>query len=151
MKSCLTFIIPIRHPDNAQNPEMAKLYLQKTLASISAQTMASWQCVVVANHGTVLPDMPNQCRVWHVDFPPNNKHTKLDLYRDEFYDAFRTDKGKRVLAGMLFASDTDYFMIVDDDDDDFVYRELCEFVTKNSRGNGWYFKNGYVWGGKEVI
>lgn len=144
MRTHLTFVIPIRHPDNAHNPVVAKKYLQKTLASIAAQTVSSWKCIVVANQGTLLPEMPNQCQVCYVDLPPNNKHNEGAIDRNDFYEAVRIDKGKRVLAGMLFAPSTDYFMVVDDDD--FVHRDLCKFVSSNSGQNGWYIKNGCVWG-----
>jgi hypothetical protein len=89
--------------------------------------------------------MPEQCHVCYVGFPPNNKHNIEDNDgRHEFYEALRIDKGKRVLAGMLSSSNTNYFMVVDDDD--FVHVDLCKFVSSNIGDNGWYINKGYVWG-----
>jgi len=144
MNTHITFIVPIRHPDNSKKPQLAKQYLQKTLASISAQTNDGWRCIVVANNGTALPEMPKQCEVCYVDFPPNTKHSRGDLSRTDFYDAVRSDKGRRVLAGMLLEVVSAYLMVVDDDD--FVHRGLCQFVSENLGKNGWYFKNGYIFG-----
>ncbi len=144
MKKNLTFVIPIRHPENANSWDMTKKNLQETLLSISAQTSDNWQCIVVANHGSDLPIMPNNCRICYVDFPPNQLHAQGDVDKEVFYEAFRVDKGRRVLAGMLCAGETHFFMIVDDDD--FVHRELCAFVGKDLSANGWYIDNGYVWG-----
>ncbi len=47
----LTFVIPVRHQDNA--PDWARLSanLAQTLASIAAQSHSDWQGVVVANEG----------------------------------------------------------------------------------------------------
>jgi hypothetical protein len=42
MKTHLFFVIPIRHPNNSHNSIVAREYLQKTLESISAQTVSSW-------------------------------------------------------------------------------------------------------------
>ena len=64
--------------------------------------------------------------------------------KEEFYEAFRGDKGRRVLAGMLHARSAGHLMIVDDDD--FVSRRLASFVAANRAANGWYFRTGYVWG-----
>lgn len=144
MKKALTFIIPIRHPDNANDWGMTKQNLEQTLASISGQTLDDWQCIVVANHGSDLPPMPDNCKVCYVDYPPNQVHTQGNVDKELFYEAFRVDKGRRVLAGMLSAGETDFFMIVDDDD--FVHRELCAHAHDNPSSNGWYIKNGYVWG-----
>jgi hypothetical protein len=56
----------------------------------------------------------------------------------------RLDKGRRVLAGILQADRTGYVMIVDDDD--FVSCRLTSFVAGHFGENGWYVRNGYIWG-----
>lgn len=141
----LTFVIPVRHPANSKNwPELKRL-LEQTAAAISRQDSDNWRAVVVANSGADLPPLPARFEVKRVEFPPNPKHElgKDDVEKEAVYDAIRYDKGRRVLAGMLHARDSDYFMIVDDDD--FVSCNLARFVADHAGANGWYIKNGYVW------
>jgi hypothetical protein len=145
MNTVVTFIIPVRHQENSSDWNGLKANLAQTIASISAQTNPNWRAVIVANHGADLPELPSSFEAVHVDFPPNSsckKNHGVDM--EVYYDAFRVDKGRRVLSGMLHARDTAYFMIVDDDD--FVSNGIVEFVAQNAGKNGWRVREGYVWG-----
>jgi hypothetical protein len=143
MNNILTFIIPVRHPDNARNWAHLKKNLSETIRSISLQDNENWKVVIVANHGADLPPLPSRVDVKWVDFPPNKLHEQNGAKMEQFYEAIRIDKGRRVLAGMLHAGEMGHVMIVDDDD--FVSRRLTSFVAKNQGKNGWYIRNGYVW------
>lgn len=143
MSPALTFIIPVRHQSNAKDWSRLKANLSQTLASISNQTADSWRAIVVANEGADLPVLPKNVEALRVTFPPNSLHEKGTATRDEFLEAFRLDKGRRVLAAMLAAEGTSHFMIVDDDD--FVSSRLAEFVARNPSSNGWVIKQGYIW------
>lgn len=140
----VTFIIPVRHQDNARDWELLKNNLAQTIGSISSQTNKNWRAIVVANYGADLPDMPERFSVTYVDLSPNVLHElNHSPSREDFLDAFRLDKGRRVLAGMLDARQSGYFMIVDDDD--FVSCNLVEFVAGQSNANGWVIDRGYIW------
>ena len=143
MGNVLTFIVPIRHQDNARDWTKVRANLIQTLASIAAQTHPAWRAVVVANREADLPPLPSGVEVVHVDFPPNTEHEREGMNYEEFLDSFRIDKGRRVLAGMLSARDTRFFMIVDDDD--FVSKRLVQFASENMDANGWFIRDGYVW------
>lgn len=143
MSALLTFIVPVRHPDNARNWAELKSYLAQTLASIAAQDGGGWQTVVVANRGADLPRLPRGIEVAWVDLPPNALHERQGASEDAFHDAIRLDKGRRILAGMLAARDSDYFMGVDDDD--LVSRRLTRHVAEHLGAPGWYVRDGYVW------
>ena len=147
----LTFIIPVRHQDNARDWSLLKANLVQTVASISNQTNDDWRGIIVANEGADLPDLPERFSVERVTFPPNNLHEidKADL--EAVYDAFRADKGRRVLKGMLAARDSRFFMIVDDDD--FVSARIVQHVSENPDANGWTIDRGYIWddGGKLLL
>ena len=140
----LTFVIPVRHQDNARDWTALKRRLTCTLASIAQQDCNDWRAVVVANHGADLPDLPERIAAVRVDFPPNARHELGEQSYEEFYDAVRWDKGRRILSGMLAAPDTRFYMIVDDDD--FVSNRLASFVREHPDANGWKIKHGYVWG-----
>lgn len=141
----LTFVIPIRHPSNALDWGALIGRLKATMASISAQTCPDWSCVIVANRGANLPPLPGGFSVEWVDFPPNAVHEKREgVSQHDFFDAFRLDKGRRVMAGMLAARDSRYLMVVDDDD--LISRRLVAHVKKNDGANGWLVYHGFMWG-----
>jgi hypothetical protein len=139
----VTFVVPIRHQDNARDWSLLKANLTQTIASISNQTNSDWQAIIVANEGADLPDLPQRFTIERVSFPPNDMHELGKASKEEFYDAFRIDKGRRVLTGMLRARDSRFFMIVDDDD--FVSARIVQHVSENPDANGWTIDRGYVW------
>lgn len=141
--SLLTFVIPVRHQDNAADWGLLTRRLQQTIRSVSAQESPDWRGVVVANEGADLPAMPPNWEVVRVDFAPNPLHDRGSADKETFYDAFRLDKGRRVLSGMMAARDSAYFMIVDDDD--FVSCHLTGYVGANKGQIGWQIANGYIW------
>jgi hypothetical protein len=142
-KTTLTFIIPVRHQANAKDWARLKQKLAETMRSIAQQDGGGWRAVVVANQGADLPELPDGFEVKWVDFPPNQISLQNAADKDQFYEALRRDKGRRVLAGMLHAGDTGYLMVVDDDD--FVSRRLASFVAANVGANGWFVRDGYIW------
>lgn len=143
MSSLVTFIIPVRHQDNARDWGALKANLGQTFASIANQTHDDWRAVVVANEQADLPELPPRFEVERVTFLPNALHEQGDLDVEVFREAFRIDKGRRVLRGMLRARDSRFFMIVDDDD--LVSARVVEHVAANVDANGWVINLGYVW------
>ncbi len=147
----LTFLIPVRHPDNSPDWSRLKANLAQTIASIAGQNYGDWRAVIIANEGSDLPTLPDGFEVEVVDFSPNVLHDRNAGSRDDVLDAFRMDKGRRVLKGMLRARDSRFFMIVDDDD--FVSARLARFVADHPDSNGWKVDLGYVWddGGRLLL
>ena len=139
----VTFIIPVRHQDNARDWKALTDKLQQTVASIAAQTHPDWRGIIVANEGADLPPLPEKFSVTRVNFPPNDMHELGKGGKDAFLDAFRFDKGRRVLAGMLDAKDSQFTMICDDDD--LVSNRIVDFVSKSPDANGWVLTKGWVW------
>lgn len=149
--TAVTFVIPVRHQDNARDWGTLKANLSQTIASIANQSHGDWQAVIVANEGADLPTLPPRFSAVRVSFPPNDRHELADQSKDTFWDAFRIDKGRRVLAGMLEARDSRFFMIVDDDD--FVSSRIVQHVSEHPDANGWMIDRGYVWddGGRLLL
>ncbi|MGK6314546.1 galactosyl transferase [Neorhizobium sp. DT-125] len=141
--SVVTFIIPVRHQDNARDWSLLKKNLTQTVASIANQTSPDWRGIIVANRGADLPALPDKFSVTWVDFPPNDIHERGNATEADFLDSFRADKGRRVLAGMLDARDGRFFMIVDDDD--FVSARIVQYVSQHRDENGWIIDKGYIW------
>ncbi len=148
MQRVLTFIIPVRHQDNAKDWNNVRSNLAETIRSISAQQSKDWNAVIVANHGADLPALPDAFDVKRVDFPPNQFYERGAAAMEQYIEAVRIDKGRRILAGMLHAGKMGHVMLVDDDD--FVSNKLVSFVAENRDKAGWYLPQGYGWtdGGK---
>lgn len=149
--ACLTFIIPVRHQDSSDQWDVLLKNLGETMQSIRAQTSSDWKCIVVANDGAKLPEIPNGFKLCFVNFPPNLLYKRGEADINAFRDTIRLDKGMRILAGIESAGATDYLMFVDDDD--FIHRDLTKFVCEHKGGNGWYVKKGLIWkdGGDLVL
>jgi hypothetical protein len=140
----LTFIIPLRHPQNARNWSVLKRILTQTMRSISGQDDGRWRAIIVANRGSDLPPLPEKFELIEVDFPPNPMHEQGGNSREAFLDSCRVDKGRRVLVGILAAEQSEFVMVVDDDD--FVNRRLTSFAASQAGASGWYMEDGYIWG-----
>ncbi|ARP67150.1 MULTISPECIES: galactosyl transferase [Mesorhizobium] len=141
--TAVTFIVPVRHQDNARDWGLLKRNLAQTVTSIANQTNPDWRGIVVANDGADLPVMPDKFSVVRVSFPPNDIHERGDATENDFLDSFRADKGRRVLAGMLNAAGSRFFMIVDDDD--LVSSRIVQYASKHPNENGWRIDKGYRW------
>ena len=139
----VTFIIPVRHQENAKDWSALKSRLAQTIASISGQTHGDWRAIIVANEGADLPDLPPQFSTVRVNFPPNEFYDLSDANREKAYDAVRLDKGRRILSGMLAGSGSTFFMVVDDDD--FVSSGIAAFISENRNADGWKIDKGYLW------
>lgn len=153
MTAILNFVIPILHPQNAENWQVVKENLIETIRSVSGQDSNNWRAIIVANKEADLPDMPPKFEVKYVDFLPNptfdvDKHD-VEIFRSNL----RLDKGRRLLSGMLLAkeksTEDDYVMTVDGDD--FISCRLASFVAKNPDSNGWYMPTGYFWDEKGYL
>ncbi|SFI10148.1 galactosyl transferase [Albimonas pacifica] len=137
----LTFVVPIRHPQNARDWALEKANLARTARSIAGQTAPGWRAVVVANEGADLPPLPAGFEVARVNHPPNPGHDLVKTDRQAAWAVFRRDKGRRVADGLRAAGASRYFMIVDGDD--LVSNRLSAHVLENDGANGWVFESGW--------
>lgn len=148
MTTKLTFVIPVRHQDSVEDWNGVRDRLSSTLRSASAQTIDNWECVIVANHGALLPATPANCSVVRVDFPASRLPDARDD-KERRWEAIRSDKGRRILAGLLAVRPNGYVMVVDYDD--FVSRRLAAHVAQHPDANGWYIDAGYVFDGTRLL
>ena len=74
MKKALTFVIPVRHQDNARDWGKLKSNLTATVKSIASQESTDWKAIIVANRGADLPALPAGFDVKWVDFASNPLH-----------------------------------------------------------------------------
>jgi hypothetical protein len=118
-----------------------------TMRSLSAQGDQHWNAVMVANHGADLPSSPDRFNVVWVDFPPNQLPKSEPS--DVDHQAIRLDKGSRILAGLVATKPAGHVMTVDYDD--LVSCQLAGFVAAHPDSNGWYFDNGYLFSGGNIL
>lgn len=142
-KKILSFIVPVRHPENSPDWGLLCVKLKQAARSIAGQTDSRWSAVVVVNHGAMVPVMPRGIELERVDFAPNPLYERGASSLDDFREAVRLDKGKRILAGLLACAPSEYVMIVDDDD--LISCRLTEFAASRADSNGWFFQHGHVW------
>ncbi|HET8762813.1 MAG TPA: glycosyltransferase, partial [Gemmatimonadales bacterium] len=76
MTPLVSFVIPVRHQDNARDWAALKANLTQTIASISNQTHDDWRAIIVANEQADLPELPPGFEVERVTFPPNDMHER---------------------------------------------------------------------------
>ncbi len=147
--SLLTFVMPIRHQSTVADWPGVKTMIEQTMRSVAGQRDRRWSCVMVANEGADLPAAPTAgFQVVRVDFEPARLPSeKAD--RQGFYQAVRSDKGRRILAGLVEARPTGHVMVLDYDD--FVSNRLAETIASDPGGNGWYVETGYVYGGGRLL
>lgn len=142
-KDLITFVIAVKHYAHIHDLPEFTWRFQQTVASIAQQKAGLWRCVVVVNQGMELPELPEGFEVVFVDLPPNPYFDMSKYDKELCYNAIREDKGRKVLAGLLSAPESDYFMVVDDDD--FLHQDLVAFIEANDNEKGWMIDKGYIW------
>ncbi len=137
----LVFVTSLRHPKNSNSYDKVERLLEKTLASVCAQTCEDFRVLVVCHR---VPDIhfdPRFVEFVIVDFPPPSKlggpQTGIQ--------AVRLDKGSKLIAGILEARKfkPTYVMIFDADDR--VSNRIAEHARANPDENGWYLYEGYTY------
>ena len=144
----LTFIVPIRHPATVPDWGAVKARIAETLASLAAQTTDNWDVVLIANHEADLPALPTRARVVRVDLPPPPPLLP-DHKLEDLYEQIRTDKGRRVLLGLLATRPSGFVMTVDYDD--FVSNRLAALVATHPEANGWFVSSGYLYDSSDTL
>lgn len=136
----LVFVTSLRHPQNSNSYDRVEALLEKTLASVCAQTCDDFRVIVVCHR---IPNIKFDDRFVEfvvVDFPPPSSLPGPQTG----IQTVRLDKGSKLLAGILAARKLNpkYLMIFDADDR--VSNRLAAYVHAHPNENGWYFFEGYT-------
>ncbi len=145
----LTFVMPVRHHLSVDDWEHVRLRMEETLASLSAQTVRTWRCLVVASSDTPLPPMPARCDVIRVTLPFAPLPAAQDVGQEARDEAVRADKGRRILEGLVAERPTGHVMVVDYDD--FVSNRLAALVAQAPESDGWFVDSGYLYDGGPLL
>jgi len=136
----LAFVTSLRHPQNSADYRTVEALLERTLASVCAQTDRDFVVIVVGNRAPTFT-LPPQTLFVEVDFPAPAPPSGPMTPRDTFV----WDKGTKIGIGLIAASRfaPSHAMIFDADD--FVSRRLSAFVSEGPPAQGWYVDTGWAY------
>ena len=130
----LIFVMALKSKQVSHRWEQVERLFENTLRSVCAQTSDKFKVVVVCHEKPDIRFTHKNVIYFSVDFPiPRN------------FEERRSDKRRKHLAGLMYASQFNPTHTMYVDADDYVVRHLAEFVENNSTSPGWFFQEGYVY------
>ncbi|NJM69144.1 MAG: glycosyltransferase family 2 protein [Scytonema sp. RU_4_4] len=131
----LVFVIPLKSPQASKSWELVTKLFERCIQSICHQTSSNYRVIVVCHEQPRLEFHHPYVTYIEVDFPPANEPDSLSRGH--------TDKGRKILKGLIHAQEfsPSYTMAVDADD--CVSKYLAEFVHQNYQSHGWFIDKGY--------
>lgn len=137
----LVFIIPLKSTHVSNNWERVSQLLERCLKSITNQTSPNFQVLVVGHEKPLIQSSYPNVHYLTVHFPiPQHLPGESEQV---FLNRKRTDKGRKILKGLMDAGNFNpsHTMLVDADD--LVSSRLVEFVDRHPQHYGWFIDKGY--------
>lgn len=137
----LVFVIPLKSSIVSNNWERVTQLLERCLKSVCNQTSPNFRAIVVGHEKPVLQFSHPHIHYLTVNFPVPQQAPQES--KQQFLDRKRTDKGRKMLKGLVYASqfNPSHTMLVDADD--VISNRLAQLVSQNPKSNGWYINQGY--------
>jgi hypothetical protein len=137
----LVFVIPLKSSSVSNNWKRVTQLLERCLQSVCNQTSPDFRAIVVGHEKPTLKFSHPQIHYLTVDFPIPQPVPGES--RQVFLNRKRTDKGRKMLRGLIYASqfNPSHTMLVDADD--VVSKRLAQLVSQHPNCNGWYVDRGY--------
>lgn len=132
----LAFIIPLKSAKVAKDWYNTSALFERCLKSTCNQTSNAFRTIVVCNELPEVTFEHDQVSYVKVDFLPPEKVANR-IARG------LTDKGRRVLKGIVYAQQFSPTHVMVVDADDCVSNRLAEFVSRYPSHNGWYLNKGW--------
>jgi hypothetical protein len=140
----LVFVIPLKSPQASKSWELVTKLFERTIKSICNQTSSDYRVIVVCHERPRVEFHHPYVRYIEVDFPPANE--------PDAFSRGHTDKGRKILKGLIHAQEFSPTHTMTVDADDCVSKYLAEFVSQNSNCDGWFINKGYKYqDGSDVI
>jgi len=132
----LAFIIPLKSATVSDDWHKTSALFERCLRSTCNQTSDAFRTIVVCNEMPEVSFQSDRVTYVTVDFLPPQKET---------HPVARglTDKGRRVLKGIMTAQQFNPTHVMVVDADDCVSNRLAEFVSQHPKVNGWYLESGW--------
>ena len=132
----LAFIIPLKSAKVSKDWQRTSDLFERCLRSTCDQSHDNFRTIVVCNE---VPDITFQHK--------NVEYVKVDFLPPEKVSnpipRGLTDKGRRVLKGIMHAQQFSPTHIMTVDADDCVSSQLAGFVAQTPTANGWYLNTGW--------
>lgn len=140
----LVFVVPLKSPKASKSWQIVTQLFERCARSLCNQTSPNYRVIVVCNQRPRLEFYHPNIRYIEVDFPPPNESDPISIGH--------TDKGRKILKGLLHAQEFSPSHTMAVDADDCVSKHLAEFVHKNQNCHGWFINQGYKYqNGSDII
>ncbi|WGV24844.1 glycosyltransferase family A protein [Halotia branconii] len=131
----LVFVIPLKSPQVSRSWERVTKLFERCIKSVCNQTSPNFRVVVVCHEKPKIAFTHPHITYLKVNFPPANETNPVAQGN--------TDKGRKILKGLIYAERFYPTHTMAVDADDCVSKKLAEFVNRNSNSNGWFINRGY--------
>lgn len=133
----LAFIIPLKSAKVSADWEKTSALFERCLKSTCSQSSNQFKTIVVCNELPKVHFHHENIDYVKVNFLPPEKESNPITRAD-------TDKGRRILKGILHAQKYSPTHVMSVDADDCVSSKLANFVLMNSQdSDSWYFNTGW--------
>lgn len=141
----LTFVVPLKSKKVSQSWEQVCKLFERCIRSICNQTINDFHVITVCNEKPNINFTHPNLTYLQVEFPPVPEIDRPELKgtKKEKITAGLTDKGRKVLAGLVQAQQFNPTHTLLVDADDCVSHRLAAFVKKSPDCPGWVFDQGY--------
>jgi hypothetical protein len=131
----LVFVIPLKSQQVSKSWERVCKLFERTLRSVCNQTSPNFRVIVVCNEKPQIEFSHPNLTYLEVDFS-TPKETNPVARGD-------TDKGRKLLKGLIYAEKFSPSHTMTVDADDCVSKYLAQLCDKYPQENGWYVSRGY--------
>ncbi|MUG95925.1 glycosyltransferase family 2 protein [Scytonema sp. UIC 10036] len=131
----LVFVVPLKSPQVSKSWERVTQLFERCVKSICNQTSQEYRAIVVCHERPRIEFRHPKITYIEVDFPPAKE--------PDPFCAGHTDKGRKILKGLVHAQEFLPTHTMTVDADDCISKHLAEFVNQNSHCNGWFINKGY--------
>lgn len=131
----LVFIIPLKSPQFSNSWERVTQLFERCIKSVCNQTSPNFRVIVVCHEKPKIEFNHSHITYITVDFSPANE-TNPVAQGD-------TDKGRKILKGLIYARQFCPTHTMAVDADDCVSKKLAKFIQQHPDSDGWFTNKGY--------
>ncbi|WP_375474327.1 glycosyltransferase family 2 protein [uncultured Nostoc sp.] len=131
----LVFVIPLKSAKVSNSWERVTQLFERCIKSVCNQTSPNFHVIVVCHEKPKIEFTHPQITYITVDFSHPNEPTP-EAKGD-------TDKGRKILKGLVYARQFSPTHTMTVDADDCVSEKLAKFVQQHPDSNGWFINKGY--------
>lgn len=131
----LVFVVPLKSSQFSTSWEHVTQLFERCVKSLCNQTSPDFRVIVVCNEKPHIEFSHPHITYIEVNFPPPNELSTVAKGH--------TDKGRKILRGLIHAQKFAPSHTMAVDADDCVSKHLAEFVNQNTDCNGWFINRGY--------